>query len=230
MAKSPNGTAVLDIALTQPMEALALAEHLARSAPPPRERAHLLASARGELTRQLREGLDEACAALGEQLGCSVQARARLLDATVVPARSLGCGSGFAIIELGAVGKAAALEVELPFLVALLERLAGQRGELAAASALTRIEEVAFGFLCLCGLAAFRTGEAVDRLFAPRLVSIETERASALVKLERHEPHLVVEALLTAGDAAVPVRLVVPASAVEAQLRREDVSLAGGER
>lgn len=220
MMKSPNGTAVLDVARTQPMEALALAEHLERIAPQPRSRVHLLLAKQSELARQLHEGVDEACAALGEQLGCSVQAQARLLEAPIVPARSLGCGSGFAIIELGAVGKAAALEVELPWLVALIERMSGQRGTLAPATTLTRIEEVAFGFLCLSGLSAFRSQEAVGKLFSPRLVSIETERAAALVKLERHEPHLVIEALLMVGEATVPMRLVVPAAAVEAQLQR----------
>ena len=230
MAKSPNGTAVMDVALTQPMEALALVEHLEQIAPHPRTRAHLLLTTRGELTRQLHAGAEAACAALGEQLGCSVRARARLLEAVIIPARSLGCGSGFAIIELGAVGKAAALEVELPWLVVLIERLSGQRGKLAPASTLTRIEEVAFGFLCLCALSAFRSQEALGRLFAPRVVSVETERAAALVKLERHEPHLVVEVLLMVGEAAVPARLLVPAAAVEAQLRREDFTPAGVER
>ena len=104
-------------------------------------RAHLSLSRRPDFGGRMHEGMDAALSALGEQLGCAVMVVPKVIDAAVVPESALGHSSGFALVELSAVGGMAVLEIELPFLACVLERMAGGgSGKVGPATALTRIE------------------------------------------------------------------------------------------
>jgi len=183
-------------------------------------RAHLSLSRRPDFAERMREGLGAAAAAVGAQLGCAVSATARVTDAALLPEAGLGQGSAFALVELTAVGATAALELELPFLVRALERLSGGgSGKAAPATALTRIEEAAFSFLCLVALAELRGREGFQ-LLEPRLSAVQVGRGEALSRLEAKERHVSLELSLKVADAEGAARLLVPAMALQSALAR----------
>lgn len=183
-------------------------------------RAHLALSRRPDFAARMREGLELACVALGRELECPVTASARVVEAAVVPEAVLGSSAAFALVELSAVGAMAALELELPFLVCTLERLAGAcDGRPVAAAALTRIEEAAFAFLCLGMLAELRGREGFQ-LLEPRLSAVCAGRSEALARLEGTRRHMAVELSLEVGGVKGGARLLVPAEALMAALAR----------
>jgi type III secretion protein Q len=182
-------------------------------------RAHLALARRPGLARQLGQGLEAARAALGQRLGCPVTATARVREAAVLPESALGSASAFALLELSVLGAMAVLEIELPFLASVLERLSGGgSGGPGAASTLTRIEEAAFAFLALEVLAELRGREGFQ-LLEPRLCSIHVRPADVLPALARGR-HLAVELALDVGGARGTPRLLLPAEALQAALAR----------
>jgi type III secretion protein Q len=181
-------------------------------------RAHLALAQRPAICAELAAGAAPVARALGEQLGCAVSFSCRLLEASFVPKFVLPRSAAYAVFELGAVGAVAALEIELGFLVAVAGRLSGGEVRVGPATALTRIEEAAFGFLCLVAVAAARGVPAYERL-APRLVDVRAERAEVLERLEGREPHLGIELRMDVGGQVGIARLLVPAGVLQASLQ-----------
>src|SRR5262245_37357169 len=134
-------------------------------------RAHVALSHRPALRAEANGALHAACAALEQQLRCPVVGTGRLLPAALESGRHLPAGAAFALLDLSASGAVALLEAELPFAVAVMDRLSGQQARPAAATQLTRIEEAALSFIALVVLGALRHHEPLQRLFAPRLLS-----------------------------------------------------------
>ncbi len=180
-------------------------------------RAHLALGRRPQLGALAQEGLEAACAQLGERLGVAVSAQARLLPSALAPMKSVSSHAAFAVLELSALGELALLEVELPLVAALSARLLGT-GAPPAAFGLTRMEESAFGFLCLTALGALRHSAELERLCAPRLVRVHADRAAAVGALELRWGWLAVELALQAGDASGVARLFLPAQPLQSAL------------
>jgi len=181
-------------------------------------RAHLALSRRPDFAKHLRVGLSAATAAIAAQLGVAVSATARVTDAALMPEAVLGRNSAFALVELTAVGAMAALELELPFLVCVLERLSGGVSiQAGPATTLTRIEEAAFSFLCLVALAELRGREGFQFL-EPRLSAVQVGRTDVLSRLAVKERHLSMELSLKVAEEEGAARLLVPAMALQSAL------------
>ncbi|HVE84733.1 MAG TPA: type III secretion system cytoplasmic ring protein SctQ, partial [Myxococcales bacterium] len=148
---------------------------------------------------------------------------ANLLMTALDPARHLPSSAAFALLELSACGGAALLEVELPFAVAVLDRLSGQQGRPCAATQLTRIEEAGLSFALLVALNALRHHQPLQRLFAPRLLSVHLWRRE-VQDLLAAGLHVGVEVKLEVGGVPGALRLWLPAVAVQAAAAEETPS------
>jgi type III secretion protein Q len=179
-------------------------------------KAHRSIERRTELVAQAQQAVAQAASQLSSALGVPLSIEARLLPAAAEPARTLSWAGGFALLDLTASGERAAIELELPFLVWLLERLAGRTGASTPVLELTRAEEAAFGFLALVALDA-ASKSSIFQLFSPRLQSVQTERGAVLVELSR-DAHLVFELRITAAERSGVGRLFIPTSAIDAAL------------
>jgi type III secretion protein Q len=182
-------------------------------------RAHLALASRPAFRAEALKAMQGICAGVGQQLGCALTATAKVLDAEVRVARSLSPHAAFVVLELPATDARAVLEVERAFLTALLERLSGGSGKSAPASRLTRIEEVAFGYLALVGLGAARAAEAIERRFGPRLLAVLDTREEALAWLDARQPHVATELQLSIGSVSGRARLLVPALTLQAAVQ-----------
>jgi type III secretion protein Q len=180
-------------------------------------KAHRAIERRTELVAAAKSAISHAAAQLSAVLGAKVSLEARLLPAVAEPARALSFAAGFAVLDLGALETRAVVELELPFLVGLLERLAGRPGTKTPVLELTRVEEAAFGYLALVALEAV-SKSPISKLFSPRLQSVQTERGAVMVELER-APHLVFELRMAIADREGTVRILVPASTIETALK-----------
>ncbi len=178
-------------------------------------RAHLALADRPKLAAHGAEALARVAAALGEQLGCGVTLRSRVLETVVSPFGGLSCSSGFALFDLGVLGVKAVLEVELSLLSCFLERLSGSAVKAGLPTRLTRIEETTFSYLCLVGLSSLRESSILQGLLGPRLISVHVDRAEVLERTECLQPHLAVEVLATVGAATGQARLLLPALALQ---------------
>jgi type III secretion protein Q len=190
-------------------------------------RAHLALLARPAAASQGRQLLEAVCRALGEELRCPVAAEGRLVAGTAHPAEGPATACATALLEVDGAAGGGLLEVELPFLVALLEKLAGGEGRRVPAMALTRIEEATLAYVVLVALAAVRGCEGLARWPAVRLLGLTLERAAAARHAAAHAPHLAVEVLLRVGGLEGAVRLLLPVRALAAAL--EDLPVAGAE-
>jgi type III secretion protein Q len=182
-------------------------------------RAHVTLNERPQAARLGRQALDMVCEALGRELGCSVRATARLLEAVVTPAKELAHSAAFAVVSLAATGGAAVLELEPPVLFAALERLAGSGAKPGPVTELTRLEEATFAYLGLSALCALRHQEELRRLFSPRLMGVTMSRAEALARLDARQRHVGVELTVTVGQTTAGGRLVLPAVVLEGALK-----------
>jgi type III secretion protein Q len=182
-------------------------------------RAHVTLGERPGVARLARRALEAVCEALGRELGCPVHAEARLLEAAVTPATGLSHAAAFALVDLAATGGTAVLELEPACLFAALERLAGAGQKPGPLTALTRLEEAAFAFLCLSMLGALRGQEELQRRFGPRLTGVTLSRTEALVRLDSRQRHLGVELKVTVGQTTAGGRLVLPAVVLEGALK-----------
>ncbi|MHB8872739.1 MAG: type III secretion system cytoplasmic ring protein SctQ [Myxococcaceae bacterium] len=174
-------------------------------------RAHLALAARPQVAADAAKALEAMRAALEQQLGCPVAMQGRTVEVAVGPIGTLSRSSGFALLDVAAVGAKAVLEIELPLLCALLERMSGGPGKPAAVSRLTRIEEAAFSYLCLVGLAAVRGLETFQKRFGPRLLSVHTDRGEVLERVDCKRRHVAFEVVTTVGAVTGLIRLLVPA-------------------
>jgi type III secretion protein Q len=182
-------------------------------------RAHLMLAERPAFVEEGRALTAELARVLGEELKATVGAQARLVDSAVVPAASLATGAAYALLELSEVGAGAVLEVELPLLAALLERLSGGAGRWTPVSRLTRIEEATFGYLLLVALGAVRRQGGLVARLGPRLLGVTLQRLEALGRLDVRQRHLAVEVALETGGLSGKVRLLLPATVLQGALR-----------
>jgi type III secretion protein Q len=177
-------------------------------------RAHVLLSGRSELAEQGAVLLNRACESLRTQLACPVDGTARLAASAGGP--RLSSNAAFAVLELTDLGSHAVLEVELPFALAVIDRLSGGAGSGSPVTRLTRIEEAAFSFLVLRVLAAIREDALVAR-FKPHLasVTIDPERAAGVLV---GGPCLAMDLALSVGGATGSARLIIPSSVAHGAL------------
>lgn len=189
---------------------------LARLRLPRVTRAHLALQERPAGARQGHALLAAVCESLAADLKLAVDAEARLVPGVRVPAACLAQRGAFVLVELAEVDAHAVLEAELPFLVALLERLAGARSAEAPVTELTRIEEATFGYVLLGVLAAARETEGLPARLGGRLLGLTLDRDAVLARLEGTAPHLCVEVTLCAGGLTGRLRLLLPAAALRA--------------
>jgi type III secretion protein Q len=182
-------------------------------------RAHVTLKERPRAARLGRQALDAVCEALGRELGCSVHATGRLLEAVVMPATGLAHSAAFALVGLVATGGTAVLELEPPVLFAALERLAGAGAKPGPVMELTRLEEATFAYLVLSMLCALRQQEDLQRLFSPHLTGVTMSRTEALARLDARQRHVAVELTVTVGRTTAGGRLVLPAVVLEGALK-----------
>lgn len=167
----------------------------------------------------MREAVQKVATVLSNPLGGTVELEGRVLAATTNPFEVLAQQAGFAVLELSAVGAKAVLEVELPLLVALLERIAGSSEGAGPATRLTRIEEAAFGYLVLLSLSALRPVEFLEKRFAPRLISVHGDRGEALDHIDTTPRQIAFALTVTLGEVTGSARVYVPAAAVQASVQ-----------
>jgi type III secretion protein Q len=182
-------------------------------------RAHVTLNERPQAVRLARRALEAVCESLSRELGCSVQAEARLLDAVVTPATGLAHTAAFALVDLSGTGGTAVLELEPPVLFSALERLAGAGTKPGPLTGLTRLEEASFAFLVLSALCALRGQEELQRWFGPRLTGVTMSRTEVLARLDARQCHLGVELTMTVGQTTAGGRLLLPAVVVEGALK-----------
>jgi type III secretion protein Q len=181
--------------------------------------AHVTLNERPQVVRLVRRALEAVCESLGRELGCPVQAEARLLEAVVMPATGLAHTAAFALVDLSGTGGTAVLELEPPVLFAALERLAGAGTKSGPLTSLTRLEEASFAFLGLSALYTLRGQEELHRWFGPRLTGVTMSRTEALARLDARQRHLGVELTVTVGQTTAGGRLLFPALVVEGALK-----------
>lgn len=187
-------------------------------------RAHLALAKRPGVSVQANEALAAVCEALRSQLGAQIGMQARLLESAVSPFGALARTSAFALLELSPSGTKAALEIDLPLLCGLLEKLSGGAGRLAAATKLTRIEEAAFGYLCLVALAAVRGHQPFQRRYGPRLLSVHRDRGEVLERLDCTLRYVGIEVTVTIGAATGLARLLLPAPHLQSLVQDAEVA------
>ena len=158
---------------------------------------------------------------LAKELGLPVSCEARLLPSSVLPIESLPQAAGFVLLELSSTSEGALMEIELPFLAALLGRLAGASGQWSPVSRLTRIEEATFGYLCLLALDDVRRHGGFWSSLGPRLIGLTLQRRDALARVDSNRRHLVVELSLDLDGVRGTARLLVPTTALRSVLHSQ---------
>lgn len=184
-------------------------------------RVHLALNHR-PLLRAAAEALTSSvCAELSTELELRFACDASLLPSAVRPVDSLAQPSGFALLELSATSEAAVLELELPFLAALLGRLAGLPAQWTPVSRLTRIEEATFGYLCLLVLERVRRHGGFWSSLGPRLVGVTLQRREALAGLDGRQRHLAFGLGFSVDGLEGTGRLLVPSRALRSVLHTQ---------
>jgi len=191
-------------------------------------RAHLSLARRPAVAEAGKEALAKIAAQLSQSLGAEVGLEGRVVDAAINPFGGLSRFSAFALIELGALGQLAVLELDLLTLNTLLAKVAGSPARMSAPTRLTQVEEAAFGWLCLLALAAVRKIDLLQTNFGPRLLAVYIERGEILERVDCRVRHLAVELTVKVGESSGAARLLLPApacdtaiAAVEEQLPAE---------
>src|SRR5690606_1262721 len=184
-------------------------------------RVHLALNHRPLLRAAADALTSSVCADLSSELELRFQCEARLLPSAVRPVDSLAQPAGFALLELSASSEGAVLEIELPFLAALLGRLAGLPAQWTPVSRLTRIEEATFGYLCLLVLERIRRHGGVWSSLGPRLVGVTLQRREALAGLEGRQRHLAFGLDFSIDGLEGTGRLLVPGTALRSVLHTQ---------
>src|SRR5205814_560065 len=135
---------------------------------------------RPQVGRAAAEALKAVAVCLSAELGCEVQLEGHLAEASVSPFGRLARFSVFALLELAPLGAVAVLEIDLPTLGAILNRVAGAEGRPGLPLSLTRIEEAALGWVMLLALEVVRQNQSTRRRFGPRLLSLSSDRGEVL--------------------------------------------------
>jgi len=183
-------------------------------------RAHLAIATRRAAVAEAMAALQAVATDLGTQLGVEVALTARLQDSVIHPLVQLVSDAVFVVVELGALGGCAVLELEPITVGLLLERAAGASPG-AAPRRFARIEEAAFGWLLLSALAAARSAGDFQKRYGPRLVTVVQNRARALEHLQPGHRHVSIELAVAIGGRSGLARLLVPALPLQAALERE---------
>ena len=178
-------------------------------------RAHLSLARRPSVGQAGREALAEISARLSQVLGAQVGLDARVVDAAINPFGGLSRFSAFALLELGALGQLAVLELDLMTLNALLAQVAGSPARTSAPTRLTQVEEAAFGWLCLSALACVRKVELLHKQFGPRLLAVYIERGEILERVDCRVRHVAIDLTVKVGELAGTARLLVPSTAID---------------
>jgi type III secretion protein Q len=178
-------------------------------------RAHLMLSRRPALGDAAHQLLEASAKALSEQLGAPLALKGELTPTWMSPFEGLSRFSAFAMLDLTEAGAIACLEVDALTLGGILSRIAGSPQKLALPLSLTRLEEAAFGWMLLLALEAARANPLLETLFGARLMSIHTDRAEALGKLDCRKRHLSFHVRPELEGSRGILRLIVPALAVE---------------
>jgi type III secretion protein Q len=171
--------------------------------------------------------LDSSAKAISEQLGSALTLKGELTPTWMNPFEGLSRFSVFAMFDLTAAGAVACLEVDALTLGGVLARIAGSPQKLALPLQLTRLEEAAFGWMVLLALDALRANTMLETLFAPRLMSVHTDRAEALGKLDCRKRHLSFHVRPELEGTRGIMRLIVPSLAVERACHHVEESLQG---
>ncbi len=178
-------------------------------------RAHVMLARRPALAKAGDELLHACEKSLSEQLGAALTLKAELTPTWLNPFDGLSRFSIFATFDLTSAGAVACLEVDALTLGNMLARIAGSPQKLALPLQLTRLEEAAFGWLLLLALEALRANAMLETLFGARLMTVHTDRAEALARLDCRKRHLSFHVRPELDGARGIMRLIVPALAVE---------------
>jgi type III secretion protein Q len=179
-------------------------------------RAHLNLARRPAVAAAGNEALTQIAAQLSQALGAEVGFEARVVDAAINPFGGLSRFSAFALIELGALGQLAILELDLVTLNTLLAKVAGSPARMSAPNRLTQVEEAAFGWLCLSALACLRKVELIQKHFGPRLLAVYIERGEILERVDCRVRHVAIELNVKVGQTLGAARLLLlPAPACD---------------
>ncbi len=178
-------------------------------------RAHLNLARRPSVADAGNDALGKIAVQLSQSLGAEVRLEGTVTDAAINPFGGLSRFSAFALIELGAVGQLAVLELDLLTLNTVLALVAGSPARMSAPTRLTQVEEAAFGWLCLLALACIRKVGLLQTHFGPRLLAVYIERGEILERVDCRVRHLAVELVVKVGDTAGAARLLLPAPACD---------------
>jgi type III secretion protein Q len=178
------------------------------------DRAHLALERRPQTISDAQRACDAIAAQLREQLNAPVSITARLADVGRQALTQLSSRGVFVLLELHA-DALAVLELDPACVAALLQHAAGSSERGAGALRLTGIEEAALGWALLTALAATRSVPAIHERFAPRLLSLHTDRAQLLDRLDCRRRHLAIALDLVIGDQHGAGRLLLPATWLE---------------
>ncbi len=189
-------------------------------------RAHLNLARRPAVAAAGNDALAKIAAQLSASLGAAVSLQGRVVDAAINPFGGLSRYSAFALVELGALGQLAILELDLLTLNTLLARVAGSPARMSAPTRLTQVEEAAFGWLCLSAVACVRTVDLIEKSFGPRLLAIYIERGQILERVDCRVRHVAVELTVKVNEVSGSARLLLPAPACDTAIAGVEEQLA----
>ena len=178
-------------------------------------RAHLVIAERPQAAGLGRQALDAVMEALTRELGCPVQAEARLLETVISPAVGLAEPAIFAVLELAAVGGTAVLELEPALAFAGLERIAGAGQRPGVVTELARLEEATLAYLLLVALSAGRAAGGAYPLLGPRLAGVTMRKSDVVARLEGRQALVGIELSVSLGELRAGARLLLPAQVVQ---------------
>ena len=190
-------------------------------------RAHLMVARRPALLSAGAQLLEATAKVMSEQVGAPIILKGELTPTWMNPFEGLSRFAAFAMFDLTAVGTIACLEVDALTLGAMLSRLAGSPQKLVLPLDLTRLEEAAFGWMLLLAVEAVRNNPLLEKLFAPRLMAIHTDRSVALGKLDCRKRHLSFHVRPELEGTRGILRLMIPSLAVERACHALEESVVG---
>jgi len=182
-------------------------------------RAHLVVAERPQSVELGRQALDAVAEALARELGCPVQAEARLLESVISPLGGLAEPAIFALLELSAVGGTAVLELEPALAFAVLERVAGAGQRPGVVTELARLEEATLAYLLLVALSAVRASGGAHPWLGPRLAGVTMCRADVAARMEGRPSLVGIEVSMSLGDVRAGARLLLPAQVLQTVLQ-----------
>lgn len=180
-------------------------------------RAHLALARRPDADALGRVLLARAGGGVGGALGRAVEVAGRRLEAAVQAPACLGRRSVFALLELSALGSPAVLEMEPELVVALAAELAGSDAPAAPVTALAPLELSAVGYLLLAALAEVRSLPEAERIWAPRLLSLDAGQ-EAVARAVGPVPLVAFEGTVCAGGIVGRYHLFVPGHSLRASV------------